>query len=112
MKAINKIVIQVPDDKTISATGLVNEGIMSTRLGLPGRPAIAEELMVQRDIELAGYTGSKIHITGISTSQSVELIRKAKKAGVSVSCSVTPYHLCFSDEDLTTYDSNLKVNPP
>jgi dihydroorotase len=112
IKAINKSIIQVPDDHSISATGLVNEGIISTQLGLPGKPAIAEELMIARDIELAKYTGSKIHITGISSANSVQLIKKAKEEGLSVTCSVTPYHLCFSDEDLTTYDTNLKVNPP
>jgi dihydroorotase len=112
LKAINKTLIQIPDDLSISATGLMNEGILSTRLGLPGKPDIAEELMVRRDIELAKYTDSKIHITGISTAKSVDMIRKAKKDGIQVTASVTPYHLFFSDEDLAQYDSNLKVNPP
>ncbi len=112
LRAINKTIIQVPDDRTISASGLMNEGIVSTRLGLPGMPAIAEELMITRDIELAAYTDAKIHITGVSTARGLELIRKAKAAGVSVTCSVTPYHLCFSDEDLVHYDTHLKVNPP
>jgi dihydroorotase len=112
LKAIDKVLIQVPDDRSISATGLMNEGIVSTQLGLPGKPAIAEELMIVRDIELAKYTESKIHITGVSTAQSIELIRKAKADGVKVTCSVTPYHLFFSDEDLPGYDTNLKVNPP
>lgn len=112
LKAINKVLIQVPDDKSISGPGLMNEGIVSTQLGLPGKPAIAEELMIARDIELAKYTDSKIHITGISTAQSVALIQNAKADGVNITCSVTPYHLFFSDEDLTGYDTNLKVNPP
>lgn len=112
IKAIDKVLIQLPDDKAISATGLMNEGIVSTQLGLPGKPAIAEELMIARDIELARYTNSKIHFTGISTASSVELIRKAKADGIGVSCSVTPYHLLFCDEDLNDYDTNLKVNPP
>jgi dihydroorotase len=112
LKAIDKVLIQVPDDRSISATGLMNEGIISTQLGLPGKPAIAEELMIVRDIELAKYTESKMHITGVSTAQSVELIRKAKADGVKVTCSVTPYHLFFSDEDLIGYDTNLKLNPP
>jgi dihydroorotase len=90
----------------------MNEGIVSTQLGLPGKPAIAEELMIARDIELAKYTGSKIHFTGISTAKSVELIQRAREEGVMVSCSVTPYHLFFCDEDLATYDTNLKLNPP
>ena len=112
LKAIDKTIIQLPDDRSISATGLMNEGIISTQLGLPGKPAISEELMIARDIELAKYTGSKIHITGVSTAKSIELIKKAKEEGTKVSCSVTPYHLCFSDKDLATYDTNLKVNPP
>ena len=112
IKAIDKTIIQVPEDKSVSATGLMNEGIVSTKLGLPGKPAIAEELMIQRDIELAKYTGSKIHITALSTAKSVELVKQAKNEGVAVSCSVTPYHLFFSDDDLEHYDTNLKVNPP
>jgi dihydroorotase len=110
--AINKVVIQLPDDKSISPSGLINEGIVSTQLGLPGKPGIAEEVIIARDIELLRYTNSKIHFTGISTAKSVELIRQAKKEGLSVTCSVTPYHLCFTDEDLVQYDTNLKVNPP
>jgi dihydroorotase len=112
LKAIDKAVIQVPDDKSVNPSGLMNEGIISTQLGLPGKPAVAEELMVARDIELVKYTNSKIHFTGISTAKSVELIRQAKKEGLAVTCSVTPYHLCFTDEDLVQYDTNLKVNPP
>ena len=110
--AFDGTIIQVPDDKTINAQGLINEGIISTQLGLPGKPAIAEELMIARDIELVKYTNSKIHFTGISTQKSIELIAKAKADGLRVTCSVSPYHLSFSDEDLTTYDTNLKVNPP
>jgi dihydroorotase len=112
VKAIDKTIIQVPDDKSISASGLMNEGIISTQLGLPGKAAIAEELMVRRDIELANYTGSKVHITGITTAKSVEMIKEAKSQGVKISCSVTPAHLCFCDEDLSRYDTNLKLNPP
>ena len=112
LKAIDKTLIQLPDDRSISASGLMNEGVVSTQLGLPGKPAIAEELMIARDIELAKYTDSKIHFTGVSTIRSIELISKAKTEGVQVTCSVTPHHLFFCDEDLVNYDTNLKVNPP
>lgn len=112
IRAINKTIIQIPDDKSISGPGLMNEGIVSTQLGLPGKPAIAEELMITRDIELAMYTGSRIHITGISSAKSCELIRQAKKKGIDVTASVKPYHLCFCDEDLVHYDTHLKLNPP
>ncbi len=112
LKAIDATIIQLPDDETINPNGLMHEGITSTRLGLPGKPAIAEELAIARDIELVRYTGSKIHFTGISTAKSVELIVHAKKEGLPVTCSVTPYHLLFCDEDLKDYDTNLKVAPP
>jgi dihydroorotase len=112
VKAIDKIIIQLPDDHSISAGGLMNEGIASTRLGLPGKPAIAEELMIRRDIELAKYTGSKLHITGVSSAKGIECIRKAKEDGIGVTCSVTPAHLYFSDEDLAGYDTNLKLLTP
>jgi dihydroorotase len=110
--AIDATIIQLPDDKSIGSNGLINEGEISTKLGLPGKPSLSEELMIARDIELARYTGSKIHFTGISTKKSLELIAAAKKENLSVTCSVTPYHLFFSEDDLSTYDTNLKVNPP
>ena len=109
---VNGTIIQLPEDKSIGAHGLMNEGAMSTKLGLQGKPALSEELMIARDIEILRYTNSKIHFTGISTKKSVELIAEAKKENLHVSCSVTPYHLFFSDEDLNDYDTNLKVNPP
>ena len=112
LKAIDKAIIQIPDDRSVNPAGLINEGIISTQLGLPGKPTLAEELMIARDIELVKYTNSKIHFTGISTVKSVESIRQAKKEGLAVTCSVTPYHLCFTDADLVQYDTNLKVNPP
>ena len=112
VKAFDGVVIQVPDELSLTKQGLMNEGIISTQMGLPGKPAIGESLMVARDIELVRYTGSRIHFTGISTAASIELIKKAKAEGLQVTCSVTPYHLTFSDEDLQAYDTNLKVNPP
>lgn len=112
VKSFDGVIIQIPDDKSIGANGLMNEGIVSTQLGLPGKPAIAEELMVARDIKLARYTDSKIHFTGIASAKSLEYIKRAKEGGIAVSCSVTPYHLFFTDEDVRGYDTNLKVNPP
>ncbi|MEO6950109.1 MAG: dihydroorotase [Ginsengibacter sp.] len=110
--AENATIIQLPDDISIGAKGQMNEGAVSTKLGLPGKPALSEELMVARDIELLKYTNSKLHLTGISTKKSLELIAAAKKENCRISCSVTPYHLYFTDEDLNNYDTNLKVNPP
>lgn len=112
VKAIGAVVIQVPDDKKIQPGGLMHEGIASTRLGLPGKAALAEEMMVSRCIDLVRYTDSRIHLTGISTAGSLDLIRRAKKEGLAISCSVTPYHLHFSDEDLAGYDTHFKTEPP
>ncbi|MDB5201247.1 MAG: dihydroorotase, multifunctional complex type [Ferruginibacter sp.] len=110
--AIDGTLIQLPDDKSVGGHGLMNEGIMSTRLGLPGKPAIGEELMIARDIELLRYTKSRLHITGISTQKGIDLVRAAKKEGLNLTCSATAYHAGFCDEDLNAYDTNLKVNPP
>ena len=112
VKAFDGILIQIPDDKSINPHGLMNEGIISTQLGLPGKPAMAEELIVARDIKLARYAESKLHFTGVSTKKSLEYIKRGKDSGASISCSVTPYHLFFCDEDLQGYNTNLKVNPP
>jgi dihydroorotase len=110
--AVGATIIQLPDDKSIGTHGLINEGSVSVRMGLQGKPALSEELMVSRDIELVRYTGSAVHLTGISTRKSLELIAVAKQEGLSVTCSVTPYHLYFSQDDLLNYETNLKVNPP
>ena len=112
VKAFDGILIQMPDDKSINPHGLMNEGIISTQLGLPGKPAMAEELIVARDIKLARYAESKLHFTGVSSKKSLEYIKRGKESGIAVSCSITPYHLFFCDEDLQEYDTNLKVNPP
>lgn len=112
VKSFKGTIIQIPDDKSVNPHGLMNEGIMSTRLGLPGKPAMAEELIVARDIKLARYAESNLHFTGVSSPKSIEYIKRGKESGAAISCSVTPYHLYFSDEDLLNYDSNLKVNPP
>lgn len=112
VKAFDGVVMQVPEDKTIGTHGLMNEGVVSTRLGLPGKPVISEEMLVARDIELVAYAESRLHFTGISSVRSVQLIEAARKKGIRVTCSIAPYQLYFSDEDLQNYDTNLKVNPP
>jgi dihydroorotase len=112
VKAFDGTVLQLPDDKTIGTSGLVNEGIVSTQLGLPGKPTMAEELMVARDLKLARYADSRIHFTGISSAKSLEYIKRSKESGIKVTCSVTPYNLFFTDEDVRGYNTNLKVNPP
>ena len=112
INAFNGTIIQVPIDKSIGSFGLMTEGIISTQLGLPGSPALSEVLIIKRDLDLLRYTDSKLHITGISTAESVALIAAAKAEGLQVSCSVTPYHLFYCDEDMVSYDTNLKVTPP
>jgi dihydroorotase len=112
VSAFNGIVIQVPDDHSVAPHGQMNEGIISTQIGLPGKPALAEEIMVARDLALAAYTHSRIHITGVSLASSVAMIKKAKKDGVHVTCSATVHHLLFTENDLIGYNTNLKLNPP
>jgi dihydroorotase len=92
--------------------GQMNEGIMSTRLGLPGMPAAAEDSMVARNIALAELTGARLHLCHLSTAGSVELVRAAKKKGLKVTAEVTPHHLTLTEEKVMGYDSNAKVNPP
>ena len=106
------VMIQIPDDESISEGSLMNEGITSIRLGLPGNPSLSEELMISRDISLLEYTNSKLHISGVSVKKGIDLIKQAKKDGLHVTCSVTPYHIFFKDDDLENYDTNLKVKPP
>src|SRR5450631_1076647 len=112
IKAFNGVLIQIPDDTSISPNGLIHEGIISTQLGLPGKPMMSEELIIARDIKLARYTGSRIHFTGVTSPKSIEYIRRGKESGIDITCSVTPYHLFFSDDALVDYDTNLKVYPP
>ena len=112
VKSFDGTVIQVPDDTSIGANGLMNEGIISTQMGLPGKPTMAEELMVARDLKLARYADSKIHFTGISSPKSLAYIKRSKETGIKVTCSIAPYQIFFCDEDLQEYDTNLKLNPP
>ncbi len=111
VKTFDGVIVQLPLMPSLS-DGLMNESEYSVKFGMPGIPNIAESLMVNRDIELAKYTNSKVHLSGITTAESVQLIKNAKKAGVKVSCSVTPYHLLFTEKDLEHYDSLYKVYPP
>jgi dihydroorotase len=112
VKTFDGTVIQLPVDESLSANGFVNEGVMATRLGLPSIPAIAEEIIVARDIEICGYTNSKLHITGISTAKSLALIKDAKAKNINITCSVTPYHLLLDEREIDGYNTNAKVNPP
>ncbi|MBQ4915502.1 amidohydrolase family protein [Maribacter sp. MMG018] len=106
------IVFSFPLDQHIAGKGIVNEGIVSTRLGLKGIPAMAEELQVARDLFILEYTGGKLHIPTISTAHSVKLIAAAKKKGLNVTCSVAVHNLFFTDKVLEEFETDYKVLPP
>ena len=112
VKAFKGIIVQIPDDVTIGYKGLMHEGVNSTRLGLPGKPLIAEEIPAERDMTLLSYTESRLHLTGITSPKTIALAQSAKQSGHDISCSVTPAHLFFTDDDLNDYDTNLKLYPP
>jgi len=106
------VILNHPLDEDIAHGGQMHEGVMSTSLGLHGIPDISEELMVQRDIFLAGYTGSRLHLLNISTAGSVRLIKAAKAKGLDVTASVAAMNLACDDSHLFDFDSNFKVMPP
>lgn len=112
VKPFNGTIINIPSDHKVVGNANVNEGVMSMQLGMYGIPDVLEELMVIRDIKLAEYTGSRMHIACVSSAKSVEHIRKAKQQGVQVTASVSAYQLYFDEQVLEGYDSNFKVNPP
>lgn len=105
-------VISHCEDVNLSAGGQMNEGYYSTILGMRGIPAIAEEAMIARDILIAGFTKSHVHIAHVSTEGSVRLIREAKKRGVKITAETAPHYFTLTDEALQAYNTNLKVNPP
>ncbi|MFC0517825.1 dihydroorotase family protein [Mucilaginibacter angelicae] len=111
-QGFDALVFSYPEDTAIAGKAKVNEGEISTLLGMKGIPSLAEELMVARDLYLAEYTVSRIHFTTISTARSVDLIREAKRKGIEVTCDVAAHHLVLTDEALLGFDSLYKVKPP
>ncbi|MDZ7262579.1 MAG: dihydroorotase, partial [candidate division KSB1 bacterium] len=105
-------IIEHCEDLALSGDGVMHEGFVSTNLGLPGIPAISEEVMVARNLMVAEFTKGKLHIAHVSTAGSVARIREAKAKGVRVSCEVTPHHFTLTDEAVSTFDTNTKMNPP
>lgn len=111
-KGFGGLIISFAQDESVAGGNQMNEGVMSTYLGMKGIPNLAESLMVSRDLYLAEYNDAPIHFTTISTAESVELIKKAKAKGLKVTCDVAAHNLVFTDEDVVGFDSNYKVSPP
>jgi dihydroorotase len=111
-KMFDRVIMQHCQVPELTEGGVMNEGFESVRLGLPGMPAAAEDIMVARDIRLAEITGGRLHIQHISTERSVELVREGKRRGVRVTAEACPHHFTLTDERLRDFDSNYKMNPP
>jgi dihydroorotase len=111
-RLVSAPVIVHAEDRTLVGEGVLNEGAVSTRLGLPGNPGIAEAACVARDLMLAELTGAHLHVGHVSTAAAVELIRAARARGVHVTAEVTPHHLTLTDEACLGYDTNTKMAPP
>ncbi len=111
VKAFDGILVQLPVHQALASGGLMHEGAMSVQLGMSGIPAIAEPMIIHRDLELLRYTQSRLHISGVSSAEGLKLIRQAKKEGLQITCSVTPYHLLYTDKNLSAYESVFKTEP-
>jgi len=112
VRMFDKVIIQHCEDPDLAGSGCMNAGVTATRLGLPGIPAIAEEAMIARDLMLAKNADTRYHVAHISTAGAVQLVREAKGRGIKVTTEVCPHHLLLTEESVTTYDTNYKMNPP
>ncbi|WKK87323.2 dihydroorotase [Marivirga arenosa] len=112
LQKFDGLLITFPQDHKLSLFGQMNEGKVSTGLGLKGIPHLAEEIVVKRDLDLLEYAGGRLHFSCVSSAKSVDLIRKAKEKGLKVSCDVNIHHLILDDENLEDFDTNYKVLPP
>jgi dihydroorotase len=108
----NMPVIDHCEDYSLSANGVMNEGLVSTKLGLRGSPTEAEDIMVSRDVILSAKTGAHIHIQHVSSRNAIYIIRRAKSRGVNISAEATPHHMCFSELEVSEFNTNFKMNPP
>jgi dihydroorotase len=109
---VGKPIVQHAEDPSLTKGGAMNEGFVSTTLGLPPIPAIAEETMIERDICLAEYTKAQYHVAHISTAGAVERVRLAKRKGLPVTCEATPHHFSLTDDAVRSFDTNTKMKPP
>ncbi|MFZ9249850.1 MAG: dihydroorotase [Candidatus Nanopelagicaceae bacterium] len=112
VKIFDGVIAQHAQDPELTKDAQMNEGVISSRLGLKGWPAVAEEAVIARDVLLADHVGSRLHICHLSTAGSVEIVRWAKARGIQVTAEVTPHHLLLTDELASTFDPVYKVNPP
>lgn len=112
LRAFDKIIINHDEEKSLVEDGVMNECHRSAMLGLKGRPTVAEDIAVARDIMLAEYADAKVHIAHISSARAVDIVRQAKKRGVKVTAEATPHHLTMTEECVTFTDTSTKVNPP
>ena len=108
----NLPVISHSEDIKLRGKGVINEGVMSERLGVIGMPSIAEDIGTARDVILAGYYGVKLHVAHVSTAGSVNIIKQAKKIGIKVTCETCPHYFSLTEESLLDYNTNAKMNPP
>jgi dihydroorotase len=112
VNSFGALLMVFPLNHQVNPDGLMHEGKTSTSMGTKGLSNLSEYMQIQRDIEILGYTGGRIHFSNISCAESVELIRKAKKKGMNVTCGISAHQLSYLDEDLTSFPTNLKVLPP
>jgi dihydroorotase len=111
-KNLHTPVMVLPLDRGLNSNGQMHESPVSVSLGMKGIPSLAEELRIQRDLDLLRYCGGRLHFMLLSSAKSVDLVRKAKREGLQVTCAVAAHHLLFTDEDLRSFDTNFKVLPP
>ncbi|MBR2215209.1 MAG: dihydroorotase [Selenomonadaceae bacterium] len=112
LKPFDKTIINHEEETTLVEEGVINEGVISAKLGMKGRPTVAEDIAVARDIMLAEYAKAKVHVAHLSSGRAVEIVRAAKQRGVQVTCEVTPQHLTLTEEAVNPADSSTKINPP
>jgi dihydroorotase len=112
LQTFGGLLIEHAEDKYLTMGGQMNEGKVSTSLGLQGLPKISEELIIERDLKMLEYSGGSIHFSHISSPKSLDMIRSAKRKGLNVTCDIAVYQLVFDDSMLSGFDTNLKVNPP
>ena len=112
LHAFDKVIINHEEETSLVEEGVMNEGHRSAMLGMKGRPTVAEDIAVARDVMLAEYAGARVHVAHMSSARAVDIVRQAKKRGVRVTAEVTPQHLTMTDDCVNLYDSSTKINPP